>query len=106
METIQPLNAETLEPGIGSGVALVDFGAPWCSPCRMQKPAIEALAEQHAGKVLFAEINVDENRQVAMQYGIMSIPTIVIFKNGKEIQRFVGLQTTDALSVAIENGLK
>lgn len=106
METIQPLNTKTLEPGIGSGVTLVDFSAPWCSPCRMQKPAIEALAEQHTGKVVFAEINVDENRQAAMAYGIMSIPTIIIFRDGKEIKRFVGLQSEKTLSAAIERVLK
>ena len=105
METIQPLNAETLETGIETGVTMVEFSAPWCSPCRMQKPAIEALAQQHIGKVMFAEINVDENRQTAMKLGIMSIPTIIIFKDGKEIQRFVGLQPANALSVAIENAL-
>ena len=105
METIQPLNAETLETGIETGVTMVEFSAPWCSPCRMQKPTIEALAEQHIGEVMFAEVNVDENRQTAMKLGIMSIPTIIIFKDGKEIQRFVGLQPANALSVAIENAL-
>jgi thioredoxin 1 len=106
MGTIQPLNAETLETGIETGVTMVDFSAPWCSPCRMQRPAIETLAEQQMGNVTFAEINVDENRQTAMKLGIMSIPTIIIFKDGKEIQRFVGLQSADALSVAIEKALK
>ncbi len=105
METIQPLNAETLETGIETGVTMVEFSAPWCSPCRMQKPAIEELAEQHIGKVMFAEVNVDENQQAAMKYVIMSIPTIIIFKDGKEIQRFVGLQPANTLSVAIENAL-
>ena len=106
METIQPLNAETLETGIETGVTMVDFSAPGCSPCRMQKPAIEMLAEQHIGKVVFAEVNVDENRQTAMKLGIMSIPTIIIFKDGKEIKRFVGLQPANALSEAIEKALK
>jgi thioredoxin len=106
METIQPLNAETLETGIETGVTMVDFSAPWCGPCRMQRPAIEALAEQQMGNVMFAEVNVDENRQTAMKLGIMSIPTIIIFKDGKEIQRFIGLQSADALSVAIEKALK
>ena len=106
METIQPLNAETLETGIETGVTLVDFSTPWCSPGRLQKSAIEQLAEQHIGKVMFAEVNVDENRQTAMKFCIMSIPTIIIFKDGIEIQRFVGLQGANSLSVAIEKALK
>ena len=106
METIQPLNAETLETGIETGVTLVDFSTPGCSPCRLQKSAIEQLAEQQIGKVMFAEVNVDENRQTAMKFGIMSIPTIIIFKDGIEIQRFVGLQGANSLSVAIERALK
>ena len=106
METIQSLSAEGFEAEIKSGVTLVDFNAPWCGPCRMQKPVLEQLAEQRIGKVTFAEVNVDENQQSAMAFGIMSIPTIIIFKDGKEIERFVGLQTENALSVAIEKALK
>lgn len=106
METIQPLTAETFETGISAGVALVDFSAHWCVPCRMQRPAIEQLADRHIGKVMFAEVDVDENRQAAMKYGIMSIPTIIIFKDGTEIQRFVGLQPANALSLAIEKALQ
>jgi thioredoxin 1 len=106
MGTIQSLNAEGFEAEIKSGVTLVDFNAPWCGPCRMQKPVLEQLAEQRIGEVTFAEVNVDENQQSAMKLGIMSIPTIIIFKDGKEIERFVGLQPENALSVAIEKALK
>ena len=105
LEAIKSLKSNEFETLIKTGVTLVDFGAPWCAPCRMQRPAIEELADQHIGKVVFAEINVDENRQAAMKYGIMSIPTIIIFKGGKEIQRFIGLQPTNTLSVAIEKAL-
>ena len=106
MEAIKSLNSNGFETLIKTGVTVVDFGAPWCTPCRMQRPAIEELAEQHNGKVMFAEVNVDENRQAAMNYAIMSIPTIIIFKDGKEIQRFIGFQPVNALSVAIEKILK
>ena len=106
MGTIQSLNAEGFKAEIKSGVTLVDFNAPWCGPCRMQKPVLEHLAEQRVGKVTFAEVNVDENQQSAVKLGIMSIPTIIIFKDGKEIERFVGFQPENALSVAIEKALK
>jgi len=105
LEGIESLNSKDFETQIKNGVAMVDFGAPWCAPCRMQRPAIEELAARHIGKVLFAEVDVDENRQTAMTFGIMSIPTIIIFKDGKEIKRFVGLQPATALSLAIEQAL-
>jgi thioredoxin 1 len=106
LEGIESLNSKDFETQIKNGVAMVDFGAPWCAPCRMQRPTIEQLAAQHIGKVMFAEVDVDENRQTAMEYGIMSIPTIILFKEGKEIQRFVGLQPANALSLAIEKALQ
>ncbi len=106
MGTIQSLNAEGFEAKIKSGVTLVDFNASWCGPCRMQKPVLEQLAEQRIGEVTFAEVNVDENQQSAIKLGVMSIPTLIIFKDGKEIERFVGLQPENTLSVAIEKALK
>ena len=106
MEGIESLSSTEFETQIKNGVTLVDFGASWCAPCRMQRPAIEQLAVQHFGKAMFAEVDVDENRQTAMKFGIMSIPTIIIFKDGKEIQRFVGLQPANALSLAIEKALQ
>ena len=69
---------------------VVDFWAPWCSPCRMVGPVIEALSAEYAGKVEFGKMNVDENQMVPSRFGIMSIPTIVIFNHGKEVERSVG----------------
>ena len=69
---------------------VVDFWAPWCGPCRMVSPIIEQLAIELAGKVAFGKVNVDENPRVASTFGIQSIPTIAIFKNGKAIDGFVG----------------
>jgi thioredoxin len=69
---------------------VVDFWAPWCGPCRMVSPVIEQLAKELAGKVVFGKVNVDENPLIASAFGIQSIPTITIFKNGKAIDGFVG----------------
>jgi len=69
---------------------VVDFWAPWCGPCRMVTPVIEQLAKELAGKVVFGKVNVDENPRIASAFGIQSIPTITIFKNGKAVDGFVG----------------
>ncbi len=69
---------------------LVDFWAPWCGPCRMIAPIVEELANDYEGKAKIAKVNVDENPQVSMQFGIRSIPTLLIFKNGKVVDQIVG----------------
>jgi thioredoxin 1 len=69
---------------------LVDFWAPWCAPCRMIAPALEELAEQYAGRVTIAKLNVDENADVAARYGIQSIPTLLLFREGKVVEQYVG----------------
>ena len=69
---------------------VVDFWAPWCGPCRMVGPIIEALSAEYAGKAAFGKMNVDENQVVPSSFGIMSIPTIIIFSHGKEVERLVG----------------
>lgn len=69
---------------------LVDCWAPWCGPCRMVGPIIEELAKDYAGKVVFGKLNVDENPKTAMRFGVMSIPTLLIMKNGKEVDRIIG----------------
>ena len=91
---------------IESGVSLIDFNAPWCAPCRAQEPIIQRLAKQFQGKALVAEMNIDENQDTAGELGIRSIPTLAVFKNGKEIQRFVGLQSQNTLSEAIKKAFE
>lgn len=71
-------------------IVLVDFWAEWCGPCRMIEPIVESLAVKYASKVAIAKVNVDENSEAAFEYGVMSIPTLVIFYKGKEYKRFVG----------------
>ncbi len=69
---------------------VVDFWAPWCGPCRMVGPVIEQLAAEYAGKLTFGKMNVDENQLVPSSFGVMSIPTIIILRNGVEVERIVG----------------
>lgn len=69
---------------------LVDFWASWCGPCKMMSPVIDQLADELAGRVVVGKINVDEQQELAVQYGVMSIPTVVLFRGGKEDKRSVG----------------
>jgi len=86
---------------IGSGRVLVDFWAGWCMPCRMVAPIIEQLAEEFKDSVAFAKVDVDEESALAARYGIMSIPTVILFKDGSEVKRFIGVQPKDAYRAAL-----
>ncbi len=81
---------------------LVDFWAAWCAPCRMIVPTVDAVAEQYAGRARVAKLNVDDNPDVSQRYGIKGIPTLILFQEGKEVERVVGAVGKDALSRMIE----
>lgn len=81
---------------------LVDFWAAWCGPCRMVAPVVEELAADYAGKVKVAKLNVDENRNTAAKYGIMSIPTLLVFKNGEVKNRLVGFRPKGEMAKALD----
>jgi len=87
-------------------VAVVDCWASWCAPCRILSPIIEELAQDYAGKILFAKLNVDENRERALEYGIMSIPTLLVFKGGKLVDRIVGAMPRSMLEPKITRYLQ
>jgi thioredoxin 1 len=84
---------------------LVDFWAPWCGPCRMVGPVVEELAGEMSDKVKFTKLNVDENQAVAAQYGIMAIPSLLIFKGGQVAQQHVGALSKAALKGMLEKTL-
>ncbi len=91
------------ETALGNGnVAVVDFWAEWCGPCRMVGPIIEELSQEYEGKALVGKVNVDHNPEVAMKYGIRSIPTILILKNGEVVEKQVGATTKQVLADKIE----
>lgn len=88
------------------GVVLIDFWAPWCGPCRMIEPIVEELAKDFDKKVKIGKLNVDESPQVAGQYGVMSIPTVMIFKDGSPAETFVGVQPKETLAERLESLIK
>lgn len=84
---------------------LVDFWAAWCGPCRMVAPVVEELAGEYEGKVTVAKLNVDENPKTASQFGIMSIPTLIIFKNGSPLSNIVGFRPKAELKRSLDAAL-
>jgi thioredoxin 1 len=80
---------------------LVDFWAPWCGPCRQQGPIVEKVAAQMGEAAVVAKANVDDEKNLAQQFGVQAIPTLVILKNGNVVQRFVGVQTAETLAAAL-----
>lgn len=87
------------------GLVLVDFWAAWCGPCIMLGPIIEELAEELGEKVKVMKLNVDENPQTSMQYQVMSIPTVMLFKDGKPVETMIGVQPKQAYEKAIERSI-
>ena len=81
---------------------LVDFWAPWCGPCQMMGPIVSELAKELEGKAKIGKLNVDENPVTAQNFTVMSIPTVMIFKDGKMVQKFVGVQAKEVLKEALE----
>jgi thioredoxin 1 len=97
--TDQDFQAEVLD---SSQPVLVDFWAEWCVPCHMVSPVVEEIAREYSEKLKAAKLNVDDNPQTARQYGVMSIPTLIVFKDGQEKARVVGARGKDAILREIE----
>lgn len=105
MSTELTITDANFDSEVASGVTLVDFWAAWCGPCRIQGPIVERVAEEMAGKAKVGECNVDNAQRLAEKFGIMSIPTLIIFKDGKESQRFIGVQSENVLVERLNTAL-
>ena len=97
---VAELNASNFESEIRSGVVLVDFWASWCGPCRMQIPILDQVVGKVDGAKI-AKVNVDDAGAVAAKFGVQSIPTLIVFKDGKPVKQFVGVQQADTLVAAL-----
>jgi len=86
-------------------LVIVDFWAPWCAPCIAMEPVIKSLAKKYVGRIVFGKLHVDENRMIASKYGIMSIPTLLVFKEGKLIDRIIGAMPESLLESRIKSYL-
>ncbi len=102
--TVEDNDFSTTVLGASSPV-VVDFWAPWCGPCRMVSPIVEELSKEYGEKVQFFKMNTDDNEQTSIQFGIQSIPTLIIFKNGQEINRLVGFAPKEQLKRQIDRSL-
>jgi thioredoxin 1 len=94
---LKDLTVDTFKETIASGTVLVDFWAPWCGPCKMQTPILERVADKIGNKAVIAKVNVDEAPSLAAQFGVRSIPTLILFKNGQKVRDFIGVQQEAAL---------
>jgi thioredoxin 1 len=99
------LTEGAFDQAIAQGVTLVDFWATWCGPCKMLAPVIEELGEQYEGSVTVAKVDVDAEPALAARYGVMSIPTVILFKNGAEIDRKVGFMPASAYTQVLDENL-
>jgi thioredoxin 1 len=104
VQTFTDANFET-EVIASPGPVLVDFWAPWCGPCKMIAPTIDAVATEYSGKVRVGKLNTDDNPQVASSYSISAIPTVLLFKGGQIVDRFVGIVPKDKLTNSLNSHL-
>lgn len=97
---------QNFDTEVNSGLTLVDFWAPWCGPCKMLGPVIEELSSDFNGKIKIAKLNVDENPMVSSRYSVMSIPTMILFKNGEPVEKIVGFQPKAVLQRYLQSKLE
>ena len=102
MADTHELTDDNFQNETSDGLVLVDFWAPWCGPCRLVSPVIEDLAGDYEGKLKVGKVNVDDNQQVAMQFRVMSIPTVILFKDGQPVETMIGAQPKSAYQARLQ----
>ncbi len=102
---VEALTDSVFKESIAKGIVLVDFHAVWCGPCRVLSPIIEKIAEHFAKKIKVAKVDIDSEQTTAMEYRVTSVPTLILFKDGKEINRLIGLRDFDGIKKFVETAL-
>ena len=100
------LTDDSFDSKTSTGLVLVDFWATWCRPCRMQSPIVESISEKMSGKVIVGKLDVDQNPAISNRFQVESIPTLILFKNGKPVEQFVGLTDEETLTSTIQKHIK
>ena len=99
------LTKDGFDKAVGNGVSMVDVWASWCGPCKMLAPVMEDLAGRYEGRALVGKVNVDDEPELAGRFGVMSIPTVIFFKDGEEIDRKVGVMPADSFTAVLDANL-
>ena len=105
MSNATELTEENFKDAVANGVTLIDFWAEWCGPCRMIAPAIDELAAEYEGKANVGKVDVDSAASLAQEFSVSSIPTLLIMKDGAEVNRFIGVTSKSDLAQALDNAL-
>lgn len=103
--SIVKITDDTFKNEISDGLVLVDFWAPWCGPCKMIAPVLEEISEEMGDQVKIAKLNVDDNQVTTAEYGVMSIPTLLLFKDGEVVEKVIGFQPKENLVEVLSNHL-